>query len=108
MKRIPLKHNIIPLRWRLVFLDRRRWTLMVYSERSGSVKVSSTPSSSSGLMNEGGVGTVGPSRTRALQVVMALSSPFGLAMVLLGRDPDPEVEALFIWKRLAIIFLISL
>nr|GEW45019.1 hypothetical protein [Tanacetum cinerariifolium] len=42
---------------------------------------------------EGGVGTVGPSITRPLRVVMALSLPFGLAMVLLGRDPDPEVEA---------------
>nr|GFB72664.1 reverse transcriptase domain-containing protein [Tanacetum cinerariifolium] len=82
-------------------------TLMVYSERSGSVKVSSTRSSSSGLMNEGGVGTIGPSRTIPLRVVMALSSPFGLETVLLGRDPDPEVEAVFIWKRLAIIFLIS-
>nr|GEW27898.1 late embryogenesis abundant protein, LEA-14 [Tanacetum cinerariifolium] len=30
-------------------------------------------------MNRGGVGTVGPSRTRPLGVVMALSSPFGLA-----------------------------
>nr|GFA96456.1 hypothetical protein [Tanacetum cinerariifolium] len=48
-----------------------------------------------------------PSITSPLRVVMALSSPLGLATVLLGRDPDPEVEALFICKRLAIIFLIS-
>nr|GFC63405.1 hypothetical protein [Tanacetum cinerariifolium] len=47
-------------------------------------------------MDLGGVGTVGPSVTRPLRVVMALSSPFGLATVLLGRDPDPEVEAVFI------------
>nr|GFB19362.1 reverse transcriptase domain-containing protein [Tanacetum cinerariifolium] len=53
-------------------------------------------------------GTVGPSRTRPLQVVMALSLPFGLATVKLRRDPDPKVEAKFIWKRLAIIFLILL
>nr|GFD61883.1 hypothetical protein [Tanacetum cinerariifolium] len=68
---------------------------MVYSERSRSVKVSSTRSSSSGLMNGGGVRTVGPSRTIPLRVVMDLISPFGLATVLLGRDPDPEVEAEF-------------
>nr|GEY56259.1 hypothetical protein [Tanacetum cinerariifolium] len=82
--------------------------LMLYSKRSGSIKVSSIRSSSSRLMNGGGVGMVGPSRTRPLQVVIALSSPFGLAMVLLGRDPDPKVEAMFIWKRLAIVFLILL
>nr|GFD61143.1 hypothetical protein [Tanacetum cinerariifolium] len=74
---------------------------MVYSERFGSVKVSSTRSSTFGLMIVGGVETVGPLRTRPLRVVMALSSPFGLATVLLGRDPDLEVEAEFIWKRLA-------
>nr|GEW21475.1 hypothetical protein [Tanacetum cinerariifolium] len=83
-------------------------TLMVYSERSGSVKVSFTRSSTFRLMNGGGVGTVGPSITRPLRVVMALSLPFGLAMVLLGRDPDPKVEVVFIWRWLAIIFLISL
>nr|GFA85632.1 hypothetical protein [Tanacetum cinerariifolium] len=49
-----------------------------------------------------------PSVTSPLRVVMALSSPFGLAMVLPGRVPDPEVEAVFICKRLAIMFLISL
>nr|GFC64704.1 hypothetical protein [Tanacetum cinerariifolium] len=71
-------------------------TLMVYSARSWSVKVSSTRLSTSGLLNGGGVGTVGPSRIIPLQVVMAFSSSFGLAMVFLGRDPDPEVEAMFI------------
>nr|GFC28607.1 hypothetical protein [Tanacetum cinerariifolium] len=50
----------------------------------------------------------GPSVTSPLRVVMALSSPFGLATVLPGRDLDPEVEAVFICKRLAIMFLISL
>nr|GFC08188.1 hypothetical protein [Tanacetum cinerariifolium] len=57
-----------------------------------------------------GLGRSGNGRsinTRPLRVVMALSSPFGLATVLLGRDPVPEVEAVFICKRLAIIFLIS-
>nr|GEZ40013.1 hypothetical protein [Tanacetum cinerariifolium] len=39
---------------------------------------------------------------------MALSSPFGLATVLPERVPDPEVEAVFICKRLDIMFLISL
>nr|GFC72669.1 hypothetical protein [Tanacetum cinerariifolium] len=68
--------------------------LMVYSKRSGSVKISYTRSSTSGLVIVGG--TVGPSRTMPLRVVMALSSPFELATVLLGRDPDPEVEAVFI------------
>ncbi|GKA41492.1 hypothetical protein Tco_0734085 [Tanacetum coccineum] len=29
-----------------------------------------------------------------LRVVIAFTSPFGLAMVLLGREPEPEVEAL--------------
>nr|GEZ42504.1 hypothetical protein [Tanacetum cinerariifolium] len=56
----------------------------------------------------GGLGTVGPSVTIPLRVVMVLSSPFGLAMVLPERVPDPEVEAMFICKRLAIMFLISL
>nr|GFD39305.1 hypothetical protein [Tanacetum cinerariifolium] len=83
-------------------------TLMVYSARSGSVKVSSTRSSTSELMDVEGVGTVGPSVTSPLRVVMALSSPLGLATVLLGRDPDPKVEAVFVCKRLAIMFLISL
>nr|GFC62311.1 hypothetical protein [Tanacetum cinerariifolium] len=36
-----------------------------------------------------GNGTVGPSVESPLRVVMALSSPFGLAMVLPGRVPDP-------------------
>nr|GFA99311.1 hypothetical protein [Tanacetum cinerariifolium] len=76
--------------------------------RSGSVYVSSTHSSSSGVTDLGGVGTVGPSVASPLRVVMALSSPFGLATVLSGRYPDPEVEAVFIYKRLAIMFLISL
>ncbi|GKG09387.1 hypothetical protein Tco_0338133, partial [Tanacetum coccineum] len=44
-------------------------------------------------MNEGGIGTEGPSRTRPLQVVMAFNSPFRLATVLLGRDPVPDEEA---------------
>nr|GFA90479.1 reverse transcriptase domain-containing protein [Tanacetum cinerariifolium] len=39
---------------------------------------------------------------------MAFNSPFGLAMVLLGSGPEPEVEAVFIWKKLAIMFLSSL
>nr|GEY04725.1 hypothetical protein [Tanacetum cinerariifolium] len=56
---------------------------------------------------ERGVGMVGPLVTRPLRMVMALSSPFGLATVLPGRDPDPDVEAVFICKRLAIMFLIS-
>ncbi|GJR73441.1 hypothetical protein Tco_0085806 [Tanacetum coccineum] len=59
-------------------------------------------------MNGGGIGTEGPSRTRPLQVVMAFNSPFGLAMVLPGRDPESEEEAVFIWKKLAIMFLSSL
>nr|GEY90772.1 retrovirus-related Pol polyprotein from transposon TNT 1-94 [Tanacetum cinerariifolium] len=60
---------------------------------------SSTHSSSSGLTGLGGLGTVGPSVTSLLRVVMVLSSPFGLAMVLPGRVPDPEVEAVFIYNR---------
>nr|GFC53628.1 hypothetical protein [Tanacetum cinerariifolium] len=59
------------------------------------------------LMNGGGIGIEGPSR-RPLQVVMAFSSPFGLAMVLLGRGHEPEVKVVFIWKKLAILFLSSL
>nr|GEY98452.1 hypothetical protein [Tanacetum cinerariifolium] len=66
------------------------------SASSGSVKVSSTRSSSSGLMNGGGIEMEGPLRTRPLRVVMAFSSPFGLAMVLLGSGLEPEVEAVFI------------
>ncbi|GKA58005.1 hypothetical protein Tco_0757193 [Tanacetum coccineum] len=31
-----------------------------------------------------------------LRVVIALISPFGLAMMLLGREPEPEVEAVFL------------
>ncbi|GJS26948.1 hypothetical protein Tco_0487568 [Tanacetum coccineum] len=42
-----------------------------------SLRVSPTRSSSSGLMNGGGIGTVGPSRTRPLRVVMDFNSPFG-------------------------------
>nr|GEZ91388.1 hypothetical protein [Tanacetum cinerariifolium] len=59
-------------------------------------------------IKSGGLGMVGPLVTSPLRVVMALSSPFGLAMVLPGRVPDPEEEAVFICKRLAIMFLISL
>nr|GFA38860.1 hypothetical protein [Tanacetum cinerariifolium] len=73
-----------------------------------SVKVSSARSSSSGLMNGGGIETEGPSRTRPLQVVMAFSLPFGLAMMFQGSCLKPEVEAVFIWKKLAIMFLRSL
>nr|GEX01277.1 retrovirus-related Pol polyprotein from transposon TNT 1-94 [Tanacetum cinerariifolium] len=65
-------------------------TLMVNSASSGSVKVSSTRSSSSRLMNGGGIGTKGPSRTIPLRVVMAFNSPFRIAMVLLRRGPEPE------------------
>nr|GEY94127.1 putative reverse transcriptase domain-containing protein [Tanacetum cinerariifolium] len=79
--RILLVYHIVSLRRRFSFLDKRR------------------------LMNEGGIGTKGPSRTRPLQVVMAFNSPFGFAMVLLGRGPDPEVEAMFICQKLAIMFL---
>nr|GEU36666.1 hypothetical protein [Tanacetum cinerariifolium] len=68
------------------FWTRGGGTLIVYSARSGSVSNSS----------------------KSTRVVMALSLPFGLATVLPGRDPDPEVEAVFICKRLAIMFLISL
>nr|GEY21524.1 reverse transcriptase domain-containing protein [Tanacetum cinerariifolium] len=50
-------------------------------------------------MNGGGIGTKGRSRTIPLRVVMDFSSPFRLAMVLLGRDPEPEVEVVFIWKK---------
>nr|GFB17533.1 hypothetical protein [Tanacetum cinerariifolium] len=67
-----------------------------FSASFGSVKVSFARSSSSGLMNGGDIGTEGPLRTRPLWVVMALNSPFGLAMVLLGNGPEPEVEAVFI------------
>ncbi|GKG41509.1 hypothetical protein Tco_0473260, partial [Tanacetum coccineum] len=65
-------------------------TLMVNSELSWSVKISSSRSSSSGFMNGGGIVTEG---TIPLQVVMAFNSPLGLATVLLERDPVPEVEA---------------
>nr|GFB19440.1 hypothetical protein [Tanacetum cinerariifolium] len=44
-------------------------------------------------MNGGGIGKEGPSKTLPLQVVMDFNSPFGLAMVLLGSGPEPEVEA---------------
>nr|GEY87319.1 hypothetical protein [Tanacetum cinerariifolium] len=64
--------------------------------RSESVKVSSACSSSFELINEGGIGMEGPSRTRPLRVVMAFNLPFGLAMVLQGRGPEPEVEAVYI------------
>nr|GFC32555.1 hypothetical protein [Tanacetum cinerariifolium] len=80
----------------LAFWTRGYGTLMVYSARSESVKVSSACSSSFELMNEGGIGMKGPSRTRPLRVVMAFNLPFGLAMVLLGRGPEPEVEAVYI------------
>nr|GEZ38879.1 reverse transcriptase domain-containing protein [Tanacetum cinerariifolium] len=46
---------------------------------------------------------LGPSVTSPLRVVMALSSSFGLEMVLPGRVLDPEVEAVFIllWESVA-------
>nr|GFC43730.1 hypothetical protein [Tanacetum cinerariifolium] len=75
VQRNPLMDNKVSLRRRLGFLDKRRWDLD---------------------------GTKGPSRTIPFRVVMAFKSLFGLAMVLLGRDPDPKVEAVFIWKKLAI------
>nr|GEX02052.1 putative reverse transcriptase domain-containing protein [Tanacetum cinerariifolium] len=79
---------------------------VVYCDASN--QVSSTRSSSSGLMNGGGIGMEGPSRTIPLRVVMPFSSHFGLAMALLGRCPEPEAEAVFICKKLSIIFLSSL
>ncbi|GJU92715.1 hypothetical protein Tco_1317471 [Tanacetum coccineum] len=33
-------------------------------------------------------------------VVIAFTSPFGLAMVLLGREPEPEVEAVLLFTNL--------
>ncbi|GJW43348.1 hypothetical protein Tco_0072147 [Tanacetum coccineum] len=35
-----------------------------------------------------------------LRVVIAFTSPFGLAMVLLGREPAPEVEAVLLYSRI--------
>nr|GFB52529.1 hypothetical protein [Tanacetum cinerariifolium] len=78
VKRIPLLHHIISLRMRFGFLDKRR-------HRNGrSIKNNTTL---------GGDGFI---------------LPFELTMVLLGRGPEPEVEAVFIWKKLAIMFLSSL
>ncbi|GJT03054.1 hypothetical protein Tco_0824223 [Tanacetum coccineum] len=37
-----------------------------------------------------------------LRVVIAFTSPFGLAMVLLGREPEPEVEAVLLFMNLVI------
>ncbi|GJY83999.1 hypothetical protein Tco_0497375 [Tanacetum coccineum] len=37
-----------------------------------------------------------------LRVVIAFTSPFGLAMVLLGREPEPEVEAVLLFTNLVI------
>nr|GEZ27498.1 retrotransposon protein, putative, Ty3-gypsy subclass [Tanacetum cinerariifolium] len=108
-KIVPSMQNKIYLNWRVRFLDWRRWwDLDGVFRVIWVVYVSSTHSSSSGLMDLGGLGTVGPSVTSLMRVVMALSSPFELATVLSGRVPDPEVEAVFICKRLAIMFLISL
>ncbi|GJW08777.1 putative reverse transcriptase domain-containing protein [Tanacetum coccineum] len=70
---------------------------MVYSASSGSVKVSSARSSSSELMNGGGIGTEGPSRTKDHSGWddVQFTPPFGLAMVLPRRDPEPEEEAVY-------------
>nr|GFD15201.1 hypothetical protein [Tanacetum cinerariifolium] len=93
-----------------VFASSKSFSLLERRDLSifWSVKVSSTRSSSFGLMNRGGIGMEGPSTTRPLQVVMDFSSPFGLTMVLLESGPEPEVEAVFIWKKLASMFLSSL
>nr|GEU86752.1 hypothetical protein [Tanacetum cinerariifolium] len=86
-----VKGNLVsPMSWSPALV------LTVYSTSFESVKVSSARSSSSRLMNGGGIGIEGPLRTRPLQVVMAFSLPFGLAMVLLESGPEPEVEAVFI------------
>nr|GFC96116.1 hypothetical protein [Tanacetum cinerariifolium] len=50
----------------------------------------------------------GPSYATPLRVVIAFKLLFGLAIVLLGRVPELEGDAVFICRRLAIMFLISL
>nr|GEY55237.1 reverse transcriptase domain-containing protein [Tanacetum cinerariifolium] len=69
-------HNHIHLsEGALAFWTRGGETLMVYSASFGSVKVSSARSSSSELMNGGGIGMEDPSRTRPLQVIQATPPP---------------------------------
>nr|GEZ05435.1 hypothetical protein [Tanacetum cinerariifolium] len=42
--------------------------------------------------------TEGPAKVTPLRVVIALRSTRGLGTVLLGSEPKPEEEAVFIWK----------
>ncbi|GKF18208.1 hypothetical protein Tco_0063126 [Tanacetum coccineum] len=53
---------------------------------------------------EGGGGTWGALYETPLRVVIAFISPFGLAMVLLGREPEPEVEAALEFTNMVSIF----
>nr|GEZ80687.1 hypothetical protein [Tanacetum cinerariifolium] len=47
---------------------------------------------------EGGGETEGPAKVTPLRVVIALRSARGLGTVLLGSEPEPKDEAVFIWK----------
>nr|GFC52418.1 hypothetical protein [Tanacetum cinerariifolium] len=102
-KRVPSMNNKISLNWRLRFLDWRRWWNLdvVLCMIWVCVRLLYTFI----LLWINGFGRIGNGRSFSNK---SLSSPFGLAMVLPERVPDPEVEAVFICKRLAIMFLISL
>nr|GFB78645.1 hypothetical protein [Tanacetum cinerariifolium] len=107
-RRVPCMQNKVSLNWRLRFLDWRRWDLdCILREIWVRVRLLYTFI----FLWINGFGRSGNGRSISNKSTVSsdgFSSPFGLAMVLLRRDPDPEVEAVFISKRLAIMFLISL
>nr|GEY14262.1 hypothetical protein [Tanacetum cinerariifolium] len=93
---------------RLWFLDWRRWDLDCVL---GKIWVRVRLLYTFIILCSNGFGRIGNDRSISNKSTASsdgLNLPFGLATVLPERDPDPEVEAVFNCKRLAIMFLISL
>nr|GEY72313.1 putative retrotransposon Gag domain, nucleotide-binding alpha-beta plait domain protein [Tanacetum cinerariifolium] len=108
-KRVPSMNNKIYLNWRLRFLDWRRWWNLdvVFCMIWVCVRLLYTCI----FLWINGFGRIGNGRSFSNKST-ASSNGFNFTLWvgngLPGRVPDPEVEAVFIYKRLAIMFLISL
>nr|GEV93234.1 putative reverse transcriptase domain-containing protein [Tanacetum cinerariifolium] len=72
-----------------------RWN----SKRGGIVSFVTLVSRSTTLRGEDVVGIVGPLYAFLLRVVIPFKTSFGLVMVILGRVPKPEDEAVFIFMN---------
>ncbi|GJV01633.1 hypothetical protein Tco_1335202 [Tanacetum coccineum] len=78
------------------FLMEKRGIRLMLAPRSAKAKHSFISGKSHGRRNFEAI------KKTPLRVVIAFTSPFGLAMVLLGREPEPEVEAVLLFMNLVI------